>query len=222
MKANLHIMRGLRHAQWIISSVLLIGIVGASVSHAELYFGGSVGGNFPFELSDVQVKLAGQTAQESDISLENSFAYGGKIGYFLSSFKWLGFEIEAFDSNPNIADQNIGIEGLPLDLGGADLRVVTAAFNVIGRLPLNRFEPYIGAGPAVYFSEITSGNQSAAAVVPGLNVIAGTRFFLFKYVALFTEYKFNYAKFDFEDDNIQLQGTYMANQFHGGLSIHFR
>lgn len=157
-----------------------------------------------------------------DIQLEDSITYGGKIGYFFSSLEWLEFEVDAYNSNPNIAGQTIPIMGIPIDLSGADLQTTTAAVNLLGRYPGKRFEPYLGAGPALYFAKVSNRGDTITPVVSGLNVVAGARYFLLDWLALFTEYTFNYAEIEFEDDAIRLQATYRANQIHGGMPLHFR
>ena len=202
-------------------AVLLLFLYTTS-AQAEFYFGGGGGGNFPFDLEDVQFSTQGLDAPATDIKLDNSFSYGAKIGYFFSSFKWLGLELEGYTSNPNIPEQDIGIVGIPVDLNGADLQVATGAVNLALRYPFKWFEPYIGVGPAVVYAKVSNRGDSVEAVAPGLNVVAGSRFFLLKWLAFYTEYKFNYAKFDFENNDIQLNATYKANHIHAGISIHFK
>ena len=115
------------------------------------------------------------------------------------------------------------MNGVPINLSGIDLAVTTAAANLVARYPGKRFEPYIGVGPGVFIARISrGGSNSETAVVPGLNVIGGGRIYLTDWLALFTEYKFNYAKFDFDNGVIGFQGTYLANHVHGGISIHFK
>ena len=207
-------------------SVILIAAVfvlclSTNSSRAEFYFGGAIGGNFPLDFSDVELNSINNPP--IDLSLENSLAYGGKAGYFFSSLKWLGVEVEAFNTNPNIKQQVIVVNGVPINISGINLAVTTAAVNLVARYPGKRFEPYIGAGPGVFIARISQGGvNSETAVVPGVNVIGGGRVYLTDWLALFTEYKFNYAKFDFDNGAIGFQGTYIANHVHGGISIHFK
>lgn len=90
------------------------------------------------------------------------------------------------------------------------------------RCPL---QVYAGAGPAIFFAETSNqfGRSTDNGEV-GANVLTGLRYFVHRNVALFGEYKFNYAGFDFS----QLQGTaagvqgdYKASHFVGGLAVHF-
>ena len=58
----------------------------------------------------------------------------------------------------------------------------------------------------------------------GLNALAGTKFFVNRHLAVFAEYKFNYAQFDFSQAQGQtagLTGDYMARHVISGLAWHF-
>ena len=213
---------GLSVRRTIMTGAFLFLILSSAPCRGEVYLGGAIGGNFPLDLSDVEFTGLGLNISSSDIQLEDSLSYGAKVGYFFPSLKWLGIEAEAYNSNPNIPQQTISVMGIPVNLEDTDLRVTTAAFNFVARYPGSRFEPYLGIGPGVFWAELSNRGESVTAVIPGLNVIAGTRFFLTKWLAFYTEYKFNYAKFDFETDNVTFRGTYRANHIHGGISLHFK
>ena len=62
--------------------------------------------------------------------------------------------------------------------------------------------------------------------VPGLNLLGGIRGFVTDSIALFFEYKFNYAKFNLRTKIFNLpygfEGTYSTNMIAGGLSYHFK
>lgn len=176
MKRCIHMRRGLR---WTCRSAVVIAVVStlalfSTASWAEFYFGGAVGGNFPFGLNDVKLKSVNN--QPVDIQLEDSLAYGGKAGYFFSSVDWLGVEVEAFNSNPNFKPTTVTVGGFPVNVGAIDLRVTTAAANLVARYPGNRFEPYIGIGPGAFVARISRGGNSQTSVVPGLNVIGEVDF----------------------------------------------
>ena len=143
-------------------SVILTGAVVAlmlspALSRAEFYFGGAIGGNFPLDFSDVELNAINNPPV--DLQLENSLAYGGKAGYFFPSLKWLGIELEAFNTNPNIKPQVIVVNGVPLNLSGINLAVTTAAANLVARYPGELFEPYIGVGPGVFIARISRGGS---------------------------------------------------------------
>lgn len=80
-------------------------------------------------------------------------------------------------------------------------------------------------GSGIFFAETSNqfGRSSDNGRV-GLNALAGTKFFVNRHVAVFAEYKFNYAQFDFSQAQGQtagLTGDYMASHVIGGLAWHF-
>lgn len=90
------------------------------------------------------------------------------------------------------------------------------------RCPL---QVYAGAGPAIFFAETSNqfGRSTDNAEV-GVNALAGLRYFVHRNVAIFGEYKFNYAGFDFtqiQGTTAGIQGDYKASHFVGGLAVHF-
>jgi opacity protein-like surface antigen len=173
----------------------------------------------------------------SDVEPEDSFMYGGKVGYFFENLKWLGVEAEAFTSTPNFKRQPItrtqtstlGTFTVSDEFRDAKMRVTTAALNVILRLPGGRFEPYVGGGVGMYWakfsSDATNGTGQrigeATDTSVGMNFLAGARLYLFKQLALFGEYKYNAANFNF-GGQVQLKGDYSAHNVVGGLSVHFK
>jgi hypothetical protein len=90
------------------------------------------------------------------------------------------------------------------------------------RCPL---QVYAGAGPAIFFAETSNQlGRSTDNLEVGLNALAGMRYFVHRNVAVFGEYKFNYAGFDFtqiQGATSGIQGNYKASHFVGGLAVHF-
>ena len=213
----------------------------------EIYVGGFGGFTWGHEFDGAQGtgSLKGQTS--GNLDLANSVVYGAKIGYFHPGrLNWLGVEIEGFNATPHMK------EGLGLP--GSHLRVTTLALNVIARTTLgcgphgdrdrdhrddvhrsswsgldeNAHCPlqfYAGVGPGIFFAETSNqfGRSSDNGRV-GLNALAGTKYFVTRNMAVFAEYKFNYAQFDFNQVQGQtagLRGDYTASHVIGGLSLHF-
>lgn len=98
--------------------------------YAEWYVAGYGGVNTGAKLTDVTMPVHGQRLAEaqfptttdfrsgdtltqnfktSDMSLKYSPIFGAKAGFFLDdpSLKWLGFELEAFTTKPNIKQQTL-------------------------------------------------------------------------------------------------------------------
>lgn len=209
--------------------VMLLTILLTARGQAEVYVGGMGGFVGPMDLSDVSATTGALPTQRlNDVALDNAAMAGAKLGYHFSSLKWLGIETEGLFTTIQFADQDTSEGNLT---GADDLEVTTWGFNAVFRYPGERFQPYIGGGLGLYFAELTLDNFGTATdgLVPGFNALAGIRAFLndAKSVAVFAEYKFNYAKFKFgypetaSLSSFELEGTYLANIAAAGFAIHF-
>ena len=163
----------------------------------------------------------------TNLELARSPMYGVKLGMFLpGQDRWLGVETEFFYTNPHIKQQDItfsggGVPPTTANFAGAHVRVATWAVNWILRYPGERFQPYIGAGPGIFWGRMSGvdlGTGSDTSL--GLNALAGARFFLTERVALFGEYKYNRVTFDF-GGTASLHTLYQPQSFVGGFSLHF-
>ncbi|MDF0651126.1 MAG: hypothetical protein P0121_06615 [Nitrospira sp.] len=90
-----------------------------------------------------------------------------------------------------------------------------------------RLQPYGGVGLGVFFAHLSNnGNGLSDNAVPGFNGLAGLRYFVTERIALFGEYKYNFAPFDYTPDGalggaVGVKADYHINHFVGGLSLHF-
>jgi len=87
-----------------------------------------------------------------------------------------------------------------------------------------RLQPYAGGGLGINWVNISNSTFSAHAnYVPGFNALAGVRYYVTDRIAMFTEYKYNRATFDFV--GVQglagFHGVYSINHIVGGLSYHY-
>ena len=170
---------------------------------AEVYIAGFAGWSIPQKFDNVQTTQpigpfpAGSSV--SQLSLTHSIMYGGKVGYYFNSLKYLGIEAEVYTNTPNIRQQAITINNTPAGtLQGSDLRVITYGLNGLLRYPGERLQPYVGVGPALFQAMVhTQGDPDDKSTRLGLNAQTGLRFMLTKHLLLFGEYKFNYARFKF-------------------------
>jgi len=197
---------------------------------AETYFGGMLGGAFPGTFGDVR---DGRGARYSDLEMKNSLAAGIKLGHYFSKAEWLGLETELFAVAPKFKVQTVPGTGpgCPCALTTSDSAVstLTWAFNAVVRYPGEKFQPYVGAGLGLFFADLRAQGAKADNAVPGLNVLAGARYFVTKEIALFGEYKYNRASFTFDQavsvaggGTTALKGDYSASLFVVGLSAHFK
>jgi opacity protein-like surface antigen len=174
-------------------------------------------------------------------SLANSAVVGAKAGgFFPESLNWFGVEAELFNTTPHIEQQGAA--------AGSHMRVTTLAINAIARAQFAcekkhldteqvterfafhyvtefcRLQPYAGVGLGIYWVDISNSTFAAHAnFVPGFNALTGVRYYLTDRIAMFTEYKYNRATFNFA--GVQglagFEGVYSINQIVGGISYHY-
>ncbi|MGH7233047.1 MAG: outer membrane protein [Nitrospiraceae bacterium] len=203
---------------WLVVAGLLgIGVWGPRDTAAEWYVAGQVGPTFADRLSDIGGTGSLTTLRAPDFDLKNSLAYGAKVGYF-PGHGWFGLEADVFNTTPHIKN----LDNIP----GIHLRVTTAALNFVIRYPGLAIQPYAGIGAALIFTRIgeSATTQADSDVTTGLNLLAGTRFFVTPYVALFTEYKYTQATFQFDRAFGAVGGfvgDYRAQHVMFGVSYHF-
>ena len=66
-----------------------------------------------------------------------------------------------------------------------------------------RLQPYAGVGLGVYFANLSNnGNSVSDNAVPGLNALAGVRYYFTERIALFGEYKYNWAAMELTNGGI--------------------
>lgn len=217
-----------------LAAVLLLG-ASALPAWGEMYIAGQVGLTSPRSASQVDLAVD-QTILPpislSDLELKNSIVYGGKLGYYFNSIKSLGIETEAFTTTPHLKQQNVTVsvlDGSPpvsQELSGAHFRVTTLAFNLVVRYPGERFQPYAGAGPAIFFAQLKDATDSASSTKPGLNTQVGLRYLVTPNLAVFGEWKYNHVRFSLDtlafgagSSGISLH--YSAHHFVFGIGYHF-
>jgi opacity protein-like surface antigen len=186
----------------------------------------------------------------SDQSLKTSFLFGGKIGHYFSRTRWFGLEAEIFYSTPHIKQQDItlrsntpftftpsgggpssslGNELTSVGVQGANFSVLTIApFNLMFRYPGYRLQPYIGIGPGIFIASIknpsiTQGDNSQSSTKLGLNTLVGVRYYLTRHVSAFAEGKYNYVRFNFEENPnfFGFNATYTPISVAFGIAYHF-
>jgi opacity protein-like surface antigen len=185
----------------------------------------------------------------SDQSLKTSFLLGGKIGHYFSKARWFGLEAEVFYTTPHIKQQNITLRsGTPFtftpsgggpstslgtesttEVPGANFHVWTIApLNFVFRYPGTRLQPYIGVGPGIFIARIkdpsvTQGDNSQSSTKLGLNSFIGARYYLTRHISAFAEGKYNYVRFNFEENPnfFGFKATYAPISVAFGVAYHF-
>jgi hypothetical protein len=175
-------------------------------------------------LSDATLGGGVNSARVFDLDLDTSGLFGAKVGYFLETYAWLGFETEVYTLKPDAKRQTI-VGGTPSGHVFADtlpvtpLRLTPWVVNIIIRSPSisERFYPYAGMGYGLFFTTSSKGGESNLHIDNGLNLFLGARYVLRPKLALFGEYKFNSATIHFSE----IRGNYSSQIFIFGVMWHF-
>lgn len=170
-----------------------------------------------------------------NVSLNNSFMYGAKIGHYFNSTPWLGVELESYVTNPNRPAQQLtlyppGSAPITQLEPGASNRIVVVAPNLVVRYQAGAFEPYVGVGPGIFFlhqeqltSTGTSYSQSDTSL--GFNAQVGLRYRLTEHLSMFGEWKYNYAKINLAGqsnvNHFGIDAVIQLQYFVFGLGYHF-
>lgn len=167
----------------------------------EFYFGGFLGASFVpnMDWNNKKQTSIGFPVLAQNIKTDPGPAGGLKVGYFLDSFPYLGFEGEGSIDSHNQPHKTINISppvnGTNVALTRQQTMLIwTMAFHIVGRygflpdkeVPFGRLQPYVGIGPGVgvlYFESDSSKNFS-------LDTEAGIRYMFTKHLAAFVEYKY--------------------------------
>lgn len=162
----------------------------------------------------------------NDLELSPGAAIGAKLGYFFQAVRWVGLEAEVFASRPELKNQPFNGSGGFIFIRGTTTeghaRVIAPALNIIIRYPGARFQPYIGAGPALAIIKVFDDGGTSSRL--GISALAGVRLLVTNHLGLFAEYK--YLRASYESDHaitqtLGVKGDYSANHLVVGASYHF-
>ncbi len=236
---------------WCVFTVVLAlssGVPFVPDTYGEAYIAGQFGLSLPSAgkgLTDVEFTSVSPPGSFSDRALKSSILFGAKLGFYMPTVRWFGLETEIFNTTPHIKQQKATITippGATADipgttvtggtatgvLAGDHFRVLTwAPVNFMFRYPKARLQPYFGIGPGVFFASVHStdpsspGSQSSTRL--GLNTKAGVEYFITKRLGAFGEWKYNYTRFYFRENDNQFgfNGTYSMHHVVFGISYHF-
>lgn len=208
---------GFRTTCALLGVMLMAGLLPGRTATAEWYVAGQFGANLADQLSDIRGTGGLSGFRAPDFDLQNSFLYGGKVGLFPGN-GWFGLELDVFNSTPHIKNLD--------DVPGIHMRVTNVGVNLLARYPGVTFQPYagIGAGAAIARIGNSATTRANSDVASALNLLVGIRAFITPYVAVFSEYKYSQATFEFDQafgPTSGLNGNYDAHILVTGLSYHF-
>lgn len=186
---------------------------------AEWSFEAYVGGVF---MPDGE---ANTQAMRSDLETDTTYLIGGRLGYWLGVFPYLGVALDASYLTSELSAQDA--------VEDADLNRVPLSGLVMLRLPVwrssaipqGRVQPYVAAGPTLVVSQLDTTDVDATSEDVGLDARAGLNLRLTGTVGLFAEYRLTYVDqtFTFDRDGVRsvLDTDPSTHHLIGGISLRF-
>ncbi len=182
----------------------------------------------------------------SDIDLNNSVTYGGKVGVWNRGLRHsthldFGVELDVMSAWPNIDEQEVKasglIDGVSVDranIGPIDLDFTAITFNFMARypfganamLPAGRVAPYVGLGGGFAIGRAEEPDQDADTNMSGVfQLTLGMEYFVLDSdkldLAIFSEYVHTRMGFDFKLGNDERKFDVNNNSINFGATVHF-
>lgn len=235
-------LRKSRLALIVLAVLLLVPALATAEMYVGLYLGGNFAADTDprWEAKRIQGTLIPppipvRTFTANNISVDPGFVIGGKIGYWFSRegllslnypewMKYFGLEMALDYHSLDWPRQNVTIN--PIDLRiplENDGYMVTLSFLFLGRygflpdkdVPFGRLQPYVGIGPAIFFTRtflnIGRDYKSTEADL-GLALETGVRYMVRKNISLSAAFRYRYVRthVDVDDQvfNIPFQPPY--------------
>jgi opacity protein-like surface antigen len=195
------------------------------------------------------------------LAFDTTVVFGAKAGYFFERSLLggqLGTELDVYHFRPDVDEQQVRFSGLLAGVAGdtrttlpsADIEVTAVTLNLLYRFglvpdarhPRGRFQPYVGIGLGAFIARLATTTSpfdvnkdiSDTDVQPGIQVLAGTRWFLTPHLALFAEYKFLQTEtfsFTFKEagtifgfpvtETARDRADLASHLFYGGIGFHW-
>ncbi len=223
-----------------------VSLVAAAPAYAEwaidLFGGASWTKSADVDVSGHDNNGLSTEATMSDVEVDRGFTVGARVGYWLESVPFLGLGLDAFYFSLPVPAQTVAASstfsgsllGKPITFtaaGNANIPSVDlpgGAFSpqLMLRLPLlvsedapkGRLQPYVGGGPAWAF---TLESDEVALILGGL-VRAGVAVQVFKFLALFAEYRYSFFPgFEVKDEGLTFKDDLNTHHVVGGISFRF-
>ncbi len=166
--------------------------VGSASAEIGLYLGGWGGYTIS---SDVSEGEWDHYYDDLNLDIDETSAWGVKVGYTNPFFKYLAVEAEYSYLNPEFND-SFHIDG--------DVKMSNLMFNVIGKYPLGIIQPYFGMGLGFTYADmnwddirgIDDGDYTSYA----WQLMTGVEFYLTKEMAVDLGYRYFVTEMELDDD----------------------
>jgi len=189
---------------------------------AESYLGLGLGVSLSHDATDIKgTTAAGATATGTDVSPDDSLAYGFKAGHYFNSMPWLGVEFNFYQRDPDVETQTASCTGTAgiCTAAAGQLKVDVNSVTTLGFLTMLRateeqtkslfnIQPYLGLGFGVNIVDLgdattfttagafNSGTNLESDTSVGFLLSAGLNYEVCENVKAYGEYKYAEASFD--------------------------
>ena len=201
---------------------------------AEFFIDAYAGGAFTSD-SDATFSIL-DTVTNVGIDTDNAFIAGGRLGYWLGFFPWLGFALDvSYFEMEGDTTSNLDDGQLPTfdTLGKANFDMLPISALVMLRLPrlinpialLTGLTPYAAIGPAVFLTQVDFEGFEESGAALGLDVRVGLRWEFLPVFGVFVEYRYTRVEDDFQDAlrdfPASMDVEFTTHHALGGISLRF-
>jgi opacity protein-like surface antigen len=179
--------------------------------------------------NDLDFRLDG-VRTDTTSEFKDSFSVGGRAGYWFSFF---GINLDLSYFRPELDPDDFTLAGTRVE---TDLDVIGVGVNAMLRgqflkspnVPQGRLQPYIFAGPTVFFSRFevdlsgaASGDESDVSTKLGMTAGGGLTYMFTRLFGVFAEYRFTYNRPEFNLDGLRVKPDLDSHHVLGGLTLRF-
>jgi hypothetical protein len=201
---------------------------------AEFFIDAYAGGAFTRE-SDASFSIL-NTVTNVGIDTDDAFIVGGRLGYWLGFFPWLGLALDvSYFEMEGDPPSSLDDGQLPTfdNLGKANFEILPISALVMLRLPrlvnpialLTGLIPYAAIGPSVFLTQVDFEGFEEFGAALGLDVRVGLRWEFLPIFGVFAEYRYTRVKDDFQDalrdSPASLDVEFTTHHVLGGISLRF-
>jgi opacity protein-like surface antigen len=197
---------------------------------ADLYLGAAI-------TDDSEVKVdryfSRQSASERT-SYDTSFTFGGRIGYWLDVFHYLGFaaDLSYFQTD----SEKVDFEIVPFSI----LFMLRWPLLISDDYPHGKIQPYLGGGPSIIYYDMTvdfrptvSEKVSDWSLENGWDFRAGLLWQFHRNFGIFGEYRYTHYEINYKDETeewilgyeprtrLKVETTLDTHHFLTGISFRF-
>jgi opacity protein-like surface antigen len=188
---------------------------------ADVYFGASMPQDEDLHMRSSAFGVVAEST-DADVNYDASFTFGARVGYWSKSRLWLGFAMD--------------VSYFKMDSDKKDITLYPISTLFMLRLPKHRFQPYVGIGPALFFSkmkftvdlsELSSGGTGTfddTSFDVGLDTRAGLAVAWYRNTGIFAEYRFTHHSAEYNDTlaGVKVDVETDSNTHHLMVGISYR